>query len=243
MTRQVDRVVINIRELIIGGKLAPGERIAEIPLAERLGVSRMPVRLAFKILAAEGLLEQNETRGYRVRPFRDQEVNDALEVRGALEGLAARLLAEAGMSRVLRQELQECLDRGDAIFESGRMTEEDAQTYSEMNLRFHAAVLEGSRNPVITRALALNNHLPFSSAGSIAFDSENTDREYRRFLLAHAQHHIIFQAIEKGQGQRAAAAMQEHANSGINYARLFRRETPAGDSQQYEVVHATRLTL
>lgn len=241
MASQVDRVVIRLRELIIEGKLAPGERIAEIPLAERLGVSRMPVRLAFKILAAEGLLEQNETRGYRVRRFREQEVTDALEVRGALEGLAARLLAEAGMSRSVEAELRSCLDLGDKLFEKGSMTEEDAHAYGEMNLRFHRAIIDGSSNGAISRSLALNDHLPFSSAGSIAFDEQNRDREYRRFLLAHAQHHIVFAAIEKRQGARAEAAMKEHASSGVSHAKLF--HDGARDGGTIEVIHATQLTL
>jgi GntR family transcriptional regulator of vanillate catabolism len=241
MSSQVDHVVIRLREMIVEGKLTPGERLAEIPLAQRLGVSRQPIRLAFKVLEGEGLLQQNEKRGYRVRPFHQKEVSDALEVRGALEGLAARLLAEAGLSRALRQELQGCLDRGDAIFQKGYMTEDDAHLYGEMNRKFHSAIIKGCDNAAISRALALNDHLPFSSAGAIAFDEEHREQEYRRFLFAHSQHHVIFSAIENGQSARAAAAMQEHANSGQHYAELFRNVDP--ESDQFEVVHATRLTL
>lgn len=241
MVSQVDQAVIRLREMIVEGKLTPGERIAEIPLARRLGVSRQPVRLAFKVLEGEGLLQQSETRGYRVRPFDRKEITDALEVRGALEGLAARLLAEAGLSGGLRDELKECLDTGDAIFQKGYMTDADAHEYGEMNRRFHSAIIEGCGNAAIARALALNDHLPFSSAGAIAFDEDRKEQEYRRFLFAHSQHHVIFSAIENGQSARAAAAMQEHANSGQHYAELFRNVDP--ESDRFEVVHATRLTL
>ncbi|HKJ73258.1 MAG TPA: GntR family transcriptional regulator [Alphaproteobacteria bacterium] len=241
MVSQVDQVVMRIREMIVEGRLSPGERLAEIPLSQELGVSRQPVRFAFKILEGEGLVQQNETRGYRVRPFRQKEITDALEVRGALEGLAARLVAEAGMSRALRAELQECLDQGDAIFQKGSMSESDAPDYSEMNRRFHSAIIEGCDNAAIARALSLNDHLPFSSAGAIAFNEEHKEREYRRFLFAHSQHHVIFSAIDNRQGARAAAAMQEHANSGQHYTELFRNVDPQND--QFEVVHATKLTL
>jgi GntR family transcriptional regulator, vanillate catabolism transcriptional regulator len=241
MVSQVDHVVIRLREMILDGKLTPGERLAEIPLSETLGVSRQPVRLAFKVLEGEGLLQQNEKRGYRVREFRQKEVTDALEVRGALEGLAARLVAEAGLSRPLRLELKGCLDQGDGIFQKGFMTEEDAYLYGEMNRRFHSAIIDACDNDAIARALALNDHLPFSSAGAIAFDEEHKVREYRRFLFAHSQHHVIFSAIEHRQGARAAAAMQEHANSGQHYTELFHATDRKND--HFEVVHATKLTL
>jgi GntR family transcriptional regulator of vanillate catabolism len=241
MVSQVDQVVMRLREMIVEGKLSPGERLAEIPLSQELGVSRQPVRFAFKVLEGEGLLQQNETRGYRVRSFHQKEIGDALEVRGALEGLAARLVAEAGMSPGLGAELKECLDQGDAIFKKGYMTEEDAQIYAEMNLRFHNAIIEACDNQAVVRALSLNDHLPFSSASAIAFNDIHKEQEYRRFFLAHSQHHVIFAALENRQSARAEAAMQEHANSGQHYAELFRNVDPQND--QFEVVHATKLTL
>ena len=241
MVSQVDQVVMRLREMIVEGKLNPGERIAEIPLSQELGVSRQPVRFAFKVLEGEGLLQQNETRGYRVRPFQPKEITDALEVRGALEGLAARLVAETGMTPSLRAELKECLDRGDSIFKKGSMTEDDAQLYAEINLRFHNAIIEACDNHAVIRALSLNDHLPFSSASAIAFDEVHKEQEYRRFFLAHSQHHVIFAALENRQSARAEAAMQEHANSGMHYAELFRNVDPKND--HFEVVHATKLTL
>ncbi len=92
------QVLLKLRKMIISGELEGGARIAEIPTAELLGVSRQPVRIAFRLLEQEGLLIKNPTRGYTVREISEQLVHDALEVRGVLEGLAAKTLAEQGLS-------------------------------------------------------------------------------------------------------------------------------------------------
>ena len=89
-------VALRLREMILRGELAPGERLAEVALAERLGVSRTPIRQALPALAREGLLAAAGRRGYVVRSFSPQDVIDAIETRGLLEGLAARRIAERG---------------------------------------------------------------------------------------------------------------------------------------------------
>ena len=90
MSTQMAEAVVRLREMILNGKLAPGQRVAEAPLADLLGVSRTPVRQALPLLAQEGLLVENETRGYVVRAFTATEITDAIDVRGALEALAGR---------------------------------------------------------------------------------------------------------------------------------------------------------
>src|ERR1044071_5528762 len=91
---QTARAFIGIRELLLLGEFARGERISELPLAARLGMSRTPIRLALERLAHIGLLESTSTGGFTVREFTLAEVRDAIEVRGILEGTAARLAAE-----------------------------------------------------------------------------------------------------------------------------------------------------
>ena len=92
------QVLIKLRKMIIAGELEGGARVAEIPTAELLGVSRQPVRMAFRLLEQEGLLIKNPTRGYTVREISEKLINDALEVRGILEGLAAKTIAEQGLT-------------------------------------------------------------------------------------------------------------------------------------------------
>src|SRR6202050_465569 len=115
------RVVVRIREMILHGELPPGERVREVELAAKLGVSRTPVREALSILSQEGVLTQLNTRGFVVRAFTSQEIMDAIDVRGALEGLAARMLAGPGPSRRLIHSLHECLGEGDEIFAGGQL--------------------------------------------------------------------------------------------------------------------------
>jgi DNA-binding GntR family transcriptional regulator len=96
MNTQLTHAIVRIREMILRGELAPGQRVAEAPLADLLGVSRTPVRQALPLLAQEGLLSEHETRGYVVRAFTAEDIVDAIDLRGALEGLAIRKVTESG---------------------------------------------------------------------------------------------------------------------------------------------------
>ena len=91
---QTVKAQLGLRELVLDGAFAPGERVPEIELSERLGVSRTPLRLALSTLAHEGLLEPLPGGGFVVRSFTSADVSDAIELRGVLEGTAARLAAE-----------------------------------------------------------------------------------------------------------------------------------------------------
>jgi GntR family transcriptional regulator of vanillate catabolism len=221
MSAQVERVLAALRKLIIAGDLRPGEAAAEIPLSQRLGVSRTPIRIAVRTLEQEGLLAKVGSRGYVVREIRPGDIADAIEVRAVLEGLAARLAAEHGLARSLRATLAECLAAGDRLFEKGHISEEDIGAYQEMNKRFHAAILEAGGNRAIAGALARNDHLPIASANSVAFDRDALEREFHRFYFAHTQHHIVFEALEQRQGARAEAVMREHAHVAFQYAELL----------------------
>lgn len=221
MSKAGQRVLSTLRQMIISGEMAAGERVAEIPTAERLGVSRTPVRIAFRALEQEGLLTKLERRGYQVREVTPEEIGGAVEVRGVLEGLAARQAAERGLTEAQRRGMLECLVQGDALFEKGHVTEEDLEAYHDLNRRFHALILDASGNPAISSALSRNEHLPFASVSSLAVDRNNLKREYRRFNFAHMQHHAAYDAIVNGQGARAEAIMREHANATLRYAELF----------------------
>src|SRR5690554_6192221 len=102
-TSNVVKAQLRLRELILEGELPAGSRISELWVVEQLGVSRTPVRAALARLQEVGFLEPIPSGGYAVRSFTEDDVWDAIEVRGTLEGLAARLAAERGASpQVLR---------------------------------------------------------------------------------------------------------------------------------------------
>ncbi|MGZ4250832.1 MAG: GntR family transcriptional regulator, partial [Solirubrobacteraceae bacterium] len=96
---QMMRALLRLRELILSGEFEPGERMSELPLVERLGVSRTPLRLALATLEHEGLLRSLSGGGYAVRAFTQADMRDAVELRGVLEGTAARFAAERGATR------------------------------------------------------------------------------------------------------------------------------------------------
>lgn len=221
VSKQGQRVLAALRKMIASGELAPGERVAEIPISKRLGVSRMPIRLAVRALAEEGLLAPAGKRGFMVRKVTAKEVADAIEVRGALEGLAARLLAENGVSETVLIALDDCLKIGDGLFDKGAIVMDDMEIFHDMNVTFHRVILDGCGNKAIATALARNDSLPFASVSSIAVDRTAMDKEFLRFRLAHMQHHMAVDAIRNGQGARAESIMSEHANAATRYADLF----------------------
>lgn len=221
MAKEEQGIIRTLRYMILSGEFPAGQRIAEIPTAEKLGVSRTPVRIAFRMLEQEGLLAKLGKRGYQVRSINSTEIKGAIEVRGVLEGLAAQNAAELGLSDSQKQSMQDCLDCGDKMFEKGHITEQDVEVYQEINQRFHQEIVSAAANPAISSALSRNEHLPFASSSAIAFDTEKLEREYRRFSFAHMQHHAVFDAICKQQGARADAIMREHANATVNYALVF----------------------
>jgi GntR family transcriptional regulator of vanillate catabolism len=221
MNKERQNVVSILRQMILSGELKAGERIIEIATAERLGVSRTPIRIALRTLEQEGLLTKQPSRGYRVRKTSSDEIDGAIEVRGVLEGLAALQVAEKGMPSKTQDEMQSCLKEGDAIFSKGSVTEKDLEAYQELNKRFHNALIEAAANPAISAALSRNEHLPFASANAIAIDTDHLDREFKRMNFAHMQHHAAFDAMINRQGARAEAIMREHANATLNYAKIF----------------------
>ncbi len=238
MAGKNSRVIVRIREMILHGELAPGERVREVELAGKLGVSRTPVRESLPILAQEGVLTQLDTRGFVVRAFTPQEIMDAIDVRGVLEGLAARMLAEQGPSRRLIQSLHECLREGDEIFAKRHLIESDEARYGEMNKLFHDLIVQGAGSKVIAEAIERNGRIPFAAAYAIAFDRVNLPGMYDSLHMSHRQHHSIVQALENGEGARVAALMFEHAygtKASINMSRpAWRPSADRGESASHE---------
>jgi GntR family transcriptional regulator, vanillate catabolism transcriptional regulator len=212
MSDLASKAAIQIRQMILHGDFLPGDRVAEIPLAEKLGISRTPTRAALSLLEKHGLLVSSATGGYTVRSFTLAEIRDAIDVRGTLEGLAAELVAQRGLSRPALRELNECLRRGDELVDAGTFQKEKFTVYVEMNKRLHEIIVDEAANIALKRALELNDAYPFSAARMATFDVVDGPENYRRLLVAHTQHHAIVEALESGQGGRAYALMREHSS-------------------------------
>lgn len=206
------QVLIKLRKMIIAREFEGGSRIAEIPTAERLGVSRQPVRMAFRLLEQEGLLVKAATRGYVVRELSDELIHDALEVRGVLEGLAARRLAEKGLSEHEKTALKECLNHVEELFDNSTDLDDNAlETFHHYNVKFHKTIIQGAQNVALMQALAKNNQLPMASVEAITYDGAQGRAEYRRLHYAHLQHCLIYDALLQGDATRAESLMREHS--------------------------------
>jgi GntR family transcriptional regulator of vanillate catabolism len=230
MSTQMSEAVVRLREMILNGKLAPGQRVAEAPLADLLGVSRTPVRQALPLLAQEGLLVENETRGYLVRAFTGSEIADAIDVRGALEALAVQRVAERGVPKALARDLHRCLEDGDALLAKRRLEESDEAHYAEMNQRFHRLILQAADSAIITAAMERIARVPFAGPQALAFDRTRLDQMYDRLHYAHRQHHSIVDALESGQPGRADALMREHAHGVKESLNLVSFHAASGDA-------------
>jgi GntR family transcriptional regulator of vanillate catabolism len=210
-TRVTSPVAQRIRELIVDGSLPAGARVAEAAIAERLGVSRTPVRNALPALAIQGLLEPRGRRGYAVRSFSVEETFQATELRCVLEGYAAHEIAKRGVEPELLGELRDCLLDGDRIFKKGFLVKEDEERYARMNQRFHEAIIRGANNPLLAELIGRVYAMPFVAPGVVAFNRIPAEEIYPILMTGQHQHHAIVDAIEAGQPDVAEMLMRGHS--------------------------------
>lgn len=205
---QIVRTLLSVREMILKGEFAPGERVSEAPLAGRIGVSRTPVRLALERLAHEGLLEPYPTGGFIVRTFTLDDVWDGIEVRGLLEGAAARLAAERLGDDSQLQALRKTQRDMDAC---GEPTPETFPAYLDLNEQFHAEVLRLAKSDMVKQALDRLLSIPLASRGALVSLQSRFPEASDIFIVGRDQHLRIIEAISRRQGARAEAIAREHA--------------------------------
>ena len=205
------RAQLRLREMILAAELPAGARIAELTLVDKLGVSRTPIRTALMKLEQEGLLEALANGGYAVRTFTEQDVSDAIELRGTLEGLAARLAAERGCEEVLLVRARACLGHIDQLLAADRLNEEAFSTYVTQNEKFHALLQDMAASQVLRREWERVVGLPFASPSGFVVSQAHSPQARDMLIVAQDQHHQVLQAIERREGARAEAIMREHS--------------------------------
>ncbi|MEP9398844.1 GntR family transcriptional regulator [Mesorhizobium sp. KR2-14] len=206
------RAVIELREKIINGELPGGTRLFEVSLAEALDISRTPVREALSRLAEEGLLDRLPNGGFVVRLFGYADVVDSIELRGVMEGTAARLAAERGVAPEALARITEIVASLDACFGPG-LDEVDFDAYSDLNEAFHHELAGLAGSEVIRREVERAGSLPFASPS--AFLPNRTEiAAFRRSLrFAQEQHRELVNAIVAREGARAEWIAREHART------------------------------
>lgn len=205
------RALLRLRELILSGELAGGTRIAELAVVERLGMSRTPIRAALVRLEQEGLLAALPNGGYVVQSFSERDVADAIELRGTLEGLLARLAAERGASAPQLGAASLCLDQIDAVLAAPNLDDHGFSAYVALNHRFHQLLCEMAQSPTIARQLERAVALPFASPSGFVLLQAHSSRARDMLVVAQDQHRQVLCAIEQREGYRAEAIMREHS--------------------------------
>ena len=187
-----------IREQILGGGFGQGEHLVEAKIADQLNISRGPVREAFKLLRAEGLLTEEPRRGTFVVSLTAQDVREIYGLRAALEGRAARLIARAQDPAALAR-LRRLADGIDREVAAG-----DAAAASRADLAFHEGLCELCGNARIHEVFM--RYVP-TLRGLLRLD-EQVLRSLDEISL---QHRPFVDAIEAGDEEKAARLLSEHA--------------------------------
>jgi GntR family transcriptional regulator, vanillate catabolism transcriptional regulator len=220
-TSQTMRAQLRLRELILSGEFGHGDRMSELPLVERLGVSRTPVRLALAKLEHEGLLLALPSGGYVVREFTRADIADATELRGVLEGTAARFAAERG---ALRRELRMLHSISEEISNVVHQVDYASfECYVGLNGRFHATFLRMAGSELLERALEAVTCVPFASATSFVLAEAELPASREILVVAHSQHVALMEAIERREGARAENIAREHARLALTNLELVLR--------------------
>ena len=191
-------------EEIRSGKLPPGSRLRETEIAERLAVSRTPVREAIRRLEADGLVDHLPRSGAVVRKLEYPELMELYEMRTVLEGTAARLAARAASP----VELEELV----AINDEMRAAAGRPEVVIGLNRQFHKLLLDAARNRFLLRAMAtVENTLLILGSSSMAMPD--------RAREAVDEHREVLDALLARDGAGAEAAMRRHMER-AQFARL-----------------------
>ena len=205
------QALLRLRELILAGELPGGARIAELTIVEKLGFSRTPVRAALARLEQEGLLDALPNGGYAVKTFSERDISEAIELRGTLEGLLARLSAERGAPPVVLNEARECLRDIDTLLGQSALDADAFSGYVSLNARFHALLSEMAGSAVITKELERVCSLPFASHSGFVVAQAHSPKARDMLIVAQDQHWQVLDAIERREGSRAESLMREHS--------------------------------
>jgi GntR family transcriptional regulator, vanillate catabolism transcriptional regulator len=208
-TSQTTKATLGLRELLLNGTFKPRERVHELRLADELGVSRTPLRAALVTLEHEGFLESRPGGGFVVREFTRADIDDAIELRGVLEGMAARLAAERLESADELEPLRDVCRELDTVVRNPSL--ESFMDYLRLNEEFHIAFRVLAKSPQLDRALEHVLALPFARPSALVMVHAALPESWEIFLVAQHQHVALVEAIRRREGGRAEAIALEHA--------------------------------
>ncbi|MCD0450019.1 GntR family transcriptional regulator [Actinocorallia sp. API 0066] len=194
-----DLAYATLRRRIVEVALKPGERLVERDLAAELNISRIPLREAMRMLAAEGLVVLVPGKGALVSPFTPADVRDLFDVRESLESLAARLAAARASTesvKALADRLAECRAATEA---------RDVPRIAAANAAFHAEIIALAGNPLLTSIMT-----PLAARTEWLFRLTSSRDPAEQCT----EHEVLFDLIASGNADAAAAAAYAHIAAG-----------------------------
>jgi len=196
-----------IRQGITSGRFVPGQRLSERELAGKYGVSRTPIREAFRHLIQEGLVVYKPNSGYRIIPLSEELAQHILVVRETLESIAARLAALRD-PKGTAEAMAKTLPRARCAYREGQLSE-----LITANQGFHQALVENSGNPVLSAMYhTLQGYIGLMMSFSLSWP--------RRPLETIREHGEIIRALKSGDPDAAEKATRRHVRSA--YAGVLR---------------------
>ncbi len=207
-----DVVFKTLRQAILKGELAPGERLLEVQLADKLGVSRTPVREAIHKLSQEGLVVLIPRKGAEVASISEKSLRDVLEVRLALETLAVSLACE----RITQEDMKNLEQEFQAFQKS--VEQDELLDITQRDEAFHDAIYNSTYN---TRLVTMINNL---REQMYRYRMEYIKERGKREMLVQ-EHQEIMNAIKAGDSQAAQEAIRRHIdNQVLTVAQIIREQ-------------------
>lgn len=205
-----------LRQMIVAGDLAPGQRISEREIGEHLdGLSRTPLREAFKMLAAEGLVTISPNRGATVTALSMAEVEDTIELLIGLEGIAAPAACEH-VSQAQLAQIDDLHQRMCAAYRA-----EQLMTYFELNQAIHQRIVDAAGNRVLSRIYA-------AECARIRRYRYAGNRRHERWERALAEHQQILGALSERNGSLLRELLCAHHHNGWLVSRALVDREAAG---------------
>ncbi|MBQ5708940.1 MAG: GntR family transcriptional regulator, partial [Anaerotignum sp.] len=187
-----------LRDAILTGKLVPGERLMENQLAEKLGVSRTPVREALRMLELENLVELVPRKGAQVLDMSEKDITNILEVRSALEGLATSLACK----KMTKEDLQQ-LKSMEADFEKA-VADNDVEHFVDIDEDFHDLIFAATEND---KLISIFRNLRIQLYRYRMAQAKNNETSMSTIV---AHHRSIIRAIENHDAEEGASIAQGH---------------------------------
>ena len=201
-----DVVFNTLRQAILRGELKPGERLMEIQLANKLGVSRTPIREAIRKLELEGLVLMIPRKGAEVAEITEKSLRDVLEVRRALEELAVELVCE----KITEEQIQDLKDAAEEFKES--LESGDITRIAEADVKFHDVIYMATDNQKLIQLL--NNLREQMYRYRVEYLKRS---DFHQQLIG--EHEEIIETIESGQKDRAGQDVCQHVDNQVEAGR------------------------